>query len=159
MKLTAILAWAMLASAAWAASPPNLGILRADLDRDGPEKTVELLERADQWEAVLDNIGHGDTAWVSLAPRLAPGTDGASAEGLGIALAHALPVNPSAVLSVTEPGDHGIISIYRVCSTPFIETSKVSNAIYDRRAIQAVSRVSSSDLTTKRDACVARLKS
>ena len=159
MKLTVMLAFVALTSVAGAASPPDLATVTADLDRQGAERTVELLERADQWEGVLNNIGKGDNAWVSLAPRLAPGTDGASAEGLGIALARALPANPTAVLAVTEPGDHGIISIYRVCSTPFIEASKAANAIYDSRAIRAVSRVSASELTARRDACIARLKS
>lgn len=159
MKSAPILATVAFALVARAASPVDPHILTTILETQGAEKTVEMLERAGQWEAVLNAMGRGDTAWITLAPKLAPGTDGASAEGLGIALAQALPVNPAAVLAVAELGDHGIISIDRVCGTPFIETSKAVNAIYDGRAIRAVSHVSLAGLTAKRDACVARLKS
>jgi len=88
-------------------------------------------------EKLFNKIESGNADWVALAPRLAPGADGANAEGLAIALAYALPRNPSAVLNVIDPieGDAHILAISRVCGVPFIEEIPKG---YKARTLKAV---------------------
>ena len=105
---------------------------------------------------MLEHIGRGSNDWVALATRLAPGTDAASAEGLGIALARALPVNAAAVLRASSTQD-GPVAVKRVCSIPFIETTRSYNATYTRRALSALGQVHDASLQTKRDQCRAVL--
>lgn len=147
------LALSMPAATAAAAPPPTTAALAARLDRAGATATVRELNDEDRFDAVLDRIGQGSADWIALAPRLAPGTDAAAAEGLGIALAHALPLNPVAVLRATGVDDDGAVGIKRVCSIPFIETSPSYNGAYARRALAALSAVRETALLSKRDEC------
>ncbi|WP_429347454.1 hypothetical protein [Paraburkholderia sp. Clong3] len=95
-------------------------------------------------EAVVDRrferIGTGRADWVALAPKLAIGADGANAEGLGIALAYALPRNPAAVLKVVDPveGDSHILAVSRVCGIPFIDDAPKNDKAKALRAVSAV---------------------
>ncbi len=157
-RLTMAAGGLLLPLAAFAAAAPDLSSLQASIQANGPQKTIAELDAKDQLEAVLGRIGEGRDEWIALAPKLSPGADGAAAEGLGIVLAQALPINPASVLQVLTEGP-GNISVQRVCSTPFIETTKASDHAYDQRAIRAVSSVADPRLAAKRDACLARLKS
>src|SRR5689334_574509 len=88
------------AFASAAAAPTPTSVLRM-IDARGARRTVRALDRDGEHTrvgAVLDRIASGDRRWLALVPRLAPGTDAGTAEGLRIAVAQALPRNPRAVL-------------------------------------------------------------
>lgn len=146
---------------AHAAMPPAPRIQQVEgfIQTKGAATTIRYLQDRDQWEAVLAQISNGGREWIAVAARLAPGSDGSSAEELGIVLAKALPRNPLAVLQVLDTNDDGVIGINSVCDVPFIETTRSFNAAYLRRAIPAVRRIQDPGLVTKRDRCLARLKS
>ena len=140
-----------------AAGPPGLSQVRASLQREGSHATVRRLMASGTWRAVLDAIGRGDAGWVAIAPSLARDADGAFAEGLGVALAEALPKSPAAVLNVLDPGDGQVIGASRVCSAPFIEPKPGVLAAYRKRAVAAVRAVRVARLSAARRACLARL--
>ena len=156
-RLTIAVGCLLLPAAASAAGAPDAFSIQASIQASGPQKTIADLDAKNQLETVLGRIGEGGNEWIALAPKLAPGADGAAAEGLGIVLAQALPINAAGVLRVLTDGP-GDISVERVCSTPFIETSKASDQAYDQRAIQALRGVTDPVLAKKRDACLTRLK-
>ncbi|APA86497.1 hypothetical protein BJG93_14665 [Paraburkholderia sprentiae WSM5005] len=111
----------------------------AAIGRQGANVFFRSLDEA-AVDRLFDRIGAGRADWVALAPKLAEGADGANAEGLGIALAYALPRNPAAVLKVVDPveGDSHILAISRVCGIPFIEDAPKN---YKTKALRAVSAV------------------
>ena len=150
------LTMAALLLAAASPSAPTPSTLWTRLSSETAKQVVDDLDRKDQFDTVLSRIGQGSVDWIALAPRLAPGTDAASAEGLGIALAHALPLNAAAVLRAGSTDD-GPVSLKRICSVPFIETTKSYNDTYSRRVIVALAQVHDARLRAKRDQCRAIL--
>ena len=144
-------------SSAQAAPGLDPHIVQRQIQTAGADATVNSLDRSGRMDQILTRIGRGDGRWIALAPTLAPGTDGADAEGLSIELARALPVNPAAVLRVIEPGA-GVLGIEQVCGTPFIEPPPGYDRAYLKRALKAVARISRPDLLVKRQACLAELK-
>ncbi|RDS82933.1 hypothetical protein DWU98_07300 [Dyella monticola] len=94
-------------------------------------------------EQLFDKIEGGNADWVALAPKLALGADGANAEGLVIALAYALPRNPSVVLKIVDPveGDRHILAISRVCGIPFIEEVPKDYKVKALRAVASAKGV------------------
>lgn len=136
---------------------PSPAALAAELASKGARDTVRRLWDSRQYEDVLARIGNGADAWVALAPKLAPGTDAASAEGLTIALATALPRNPASVLRATDASD-GPTGTKRVCSAPFIEPTAAEIASYTAVAQAALTTVTESDLVSSREACAAALR-
>ena len=149
---------ALLPTAGQAALTPSPQAIRTQIRHVGPKATVTRLDNDGNMDRVLDAIGTGNPQWIALAPLLAPGTDGADGEGLGIGLATALPINPSAVLRVAEPG-HGVLGLLRVCGVPFIETTPESNEAYVKRTTAALAKLTDETLRTSRDQCLARLRS
>jgi hypothetical protein len=148
-----------LAASAQAAPPPSLRAVQASITANGVARTIQSLDRSNQWDAVMDRIGRGDPAWIALAPKLAAGADGAKAEGLGIMLAKALPVNPAAVLRVLTANQYRAMSVDRVCGIPFIEPPPGADAAYKTEAVAAVTRVATPGLISVREKCLARLTS
>ncbi|AFC85755.1 hypothetical protein [Frateuria aurantia] len=107
--------------------------------------------------AVLSHLERGETDWIALAPKLAAGTDAGTSEGLSIALAYALPLQPVAVLAVLSKRS-GPLGVERVCSIPFIEDSVKDIKSYQRRAIRAVSEVRDTGLQQARERCLQVLR-
>ena len=142
----------------YAATLPSPQAIRAQIQHAGPKATVSRLDNDGGMDKVLEAIGTGDPQWIALAPLLAPGTDGADGEGLGIELATTLPINPAAVLRVAEPGN-GVLGLLRVCGLPFIETTAASNEAYLRLATAALAKITDPNLRSSRDQCLARLRS
>jgi len=153
-----VVAAALAASAAHAQVRPNLPEVRASIEREGPAATVKRLTQARQWDVILDGMARGEPAWIALAPLLAQGTDSGPGEGLGIALARALPRDPAAVLHVLDPKDGPVLGASRVCSAPFIEPQPGFVEAYRPQAIAAVEAVRGARLRSARDACLAMLR-
>ena len=141
-----------------AASTPSLEEVRGLLATKGPRETVRALHDHGRFQYVLNRIGSGDTAWIRLAPRLAQGADGADAEGLGVALAEALPKQPRAVLASLDMKGGVVLGPQRVCSTPFIEPKPGRVERYKPAAMHAVMSVHTPALRSASDACLAALR-
>jgi hypothetical protein len=149
----------MTASAATAHSPPPTpASVGRSLEREGPKRTIDDLARTDEWDFVANRMDTGASAWIGLAPRLAPGSDAGSAEDLGISLAFALPINPRAVLAALDPHDGYVLGASRVCGMPFIEETVKDRPAYRRRAIAAVQAVTERRLSGARTACLRSLR-
>lgn len=156
MKRFATLALLCVSSVAAASPSWTPEQVRAEVEQKGAQAFFAGLNERDA-DALFDDIGSGKTAWVALAPKLAEGADAGNAEGLGIALAEALPKNAEAVLAVTDPVDidgHSL-AVSRVCGIPFIETVPPG---YKAKALRAVRKVHSPQLRAIRARCVAVLQ-
>ncbi len=148
---------AVLPVSASAGVRAKLPDVRARLEREGPEATGRRLSTANQWDSVLDGMARGEAGWIAIAPLLAKGADGANAEGLGIALAEALPKNAGAVLAALDPSNGPILGASRVCSAPFIEPKPGRIERYKPKALAAVRAVRASGLRPARQACLEAL--
>jgi len=151
-----IVAWAV-AGAAPPVAPDPLQLAR-DIGNEGPAAVVERLWRTGTYQEVLQQMASGSKQWVALAPQLAQGADAAAAEGLGIALAEALPRNPASVLAVLDPA-RPALSPARICGVPFIEGTTVDIPAYVRDSTAAVSAVTDDRLQAAKVACLAALRS
>ena len=158
-RVLSVLITLLLSSAtAQAASAPPPERIAASIYQHGAETTVAALLKTDRWEGVAERMGSGDARWIALAPQLAPGADGAVAEGLGISLAYSLPKNPRAVLAALDLTNGPVIGAGQVCSIPFIEDTVRNRPAYRRRALRAVVGVRDPSLRRARAACLAELR-
>jgi len=123
----------------------------------GPKQTVDQLAGtgADfgDYEKVLDGIASGDARWLTLVPKLQPGTDAGTSESLRIAVAEALPRNPAAVLRLIEHNPR-----WRdVCTYSMIEPTPKETRTYFKAAVPAVKAVKSPRLQRAKLMCLADL--
>ncbi len=145
----------MLSGGKAVAAVPGAAALKADILHHGAKAVVDRLVASNEWDEVSDRIASGRTEWVTLAPKLADGTDAGSSEELGIDLALALPKNPTVVLrSINDKPwrEGGIIGVERVCGAPFIEDTEPRGYVAD--AVVAVGRVSGVTVAGKKAACL-----
>jgi hypothetical protein len=157
IMLTIVAFAVIVGSTAVAASKLSPEQITADIEARGPNAVVSHLLESGDYDRVLERIDTGADAWVALGPKLAPGTDAASAEELTISLAYALPKNARVVLSALD-SESKIISPEAVCGVPFIEGTVRDIPAYVRRAKAAVSAVTGDTLRSKKAACLAALK-
>jgi hypothetical protein len=146
-----LIAWSCIAHAT-TISPAQIS---SDIALRGANAIVQNLYSAGLFDQVLDDIAAGQSAWIQLAPDLAKGTDAGTSEGLIVALAHALPKNPKAVLKVLDDGP--VINAQAVCGVPFIEPTSEEIAIYLKHAIPAVKAVKKSAPFPSRASCLKAL--
>jgi hypothetical protein len=132
------------------------------INRDGAKQTVDKLSNTGPggtqsefgpFDKVLDGIASGDARWLALVPKLAPGTDAGTAESLPIALADALPKNPTGVLRLIKRDS----SWLEACGYPMIEPTDKEMREYFKVAIPAVRSVHEPALRTARRLCLAEL--
>ena len=153
--LGAPLMWPMGCEAA--PGHPTIAEVRGDLASMGPTRTVQALWSDKRWDWIEDRVAAGDTGWIALAPRLAPGTDAGTSEGLSISLAEGLTRNPRAVLAVLTLGDDSVLGVQQVCEAPFIEETPQHHATYMRATFRALAGVRAPDLHRVKQACLQRL--
>ena len=155
--------WLTIASltliAAGGANSPTMtaGSVTAEIRSEGSRPVVRRLWDTGEFDRVLDAIAAGEGEWIAISPDLAAGADAAAAEGLGIALARALPKNAAAVLSVLDPGQPSI-STAHVCGLPFVEGTISDIKGYRDQAEAALGQVHSAALADRKAACLADLQ-
>jgi hypothetical protein len=153
--------WALVALAvasstsALAATTLTPSVIAADIAAHGAEAVVARLAKHGDYDRVLGHIDKGETEWVALAPKLAPGTDAGYAEALIISLALALPKNPQAVLALLS--GKNVFQVDDVCGAPFIEGTVKDVPAYVRKARAAVSRVMDPKFAGTKTVCLASL--
>jgi hypothetical protein len=85
--------------------PTAKGVAQLVGEKGSKQAVRSLFSDPLTWNDVLQGIGTGRNEWLALAPMLRPGTDGASAEELAMALQAALPIAPARVLDMTSIQD------------------------------------------------------
>ncbi|MPW09304.1 hypothetical protein GCT19_27220 [Paraburkholderia sp. CNPSo 3155] len=142
-KLLAVMILGCASGAVGAVQGNTPAEVSAAIGRQGAGAFLRSLDEA-AVDRLFERIGTGRADWVALAPKLAVAADGANAEGLGIALAYALPRNPAAVLKVADPVEGGshILALPRVCGIPFIDDVPKN---YKSKALHAVSAVTTAN--------------
>lgn len=138
------------------AQPLTPAQVSRDIRLHGAKSAVQKLDHSGRFDTVLNEIASGKTAWVRLAPALSEGTDAGNSMGLSVALAHALPANPAAVLAVLS--DDSVMQASVVCGLPFIEPTPQEVTSYLSKAIPAVTHVHESPHLSKRAACLSALQ-
>lgn len=140
-------------------TPVTLEELRAAYYRYSVVSIVRaLLENNEEnFDFIFDKVASGDEKWImAFVQYVAPGTDASTATGVTVALAHALPNNPKAVLylddNTTGP------SLHRICTLPFIEPEYAFIEDYGKRALAALRQVDDPYLLDSRDVCIRRLQ-
>jgi hypothetical protein len=131
--------------------------LLTEINRTGPKATIDRLNASSDgkdWDRVIDNVISGRNDWLQIAARLAPGSDAGSATDLEIALAYALPKNPSGVLSVI---DGHSLQIDEICGVGFIEPEDAFLRAYLRKTKRALTQMKNVKLKDKRHACLKEL--
>jgi hypothetical protein len=138
--------------------------IRAEIDAKGAKAVITRLSSAhvnamgqSDWSRTMDQIWNGRVAYIALAPKLAQGADGKSAEDLSTALARALPAAPEAVLRVIDRHNGPVLGVGRICGVPFAEPSSKDTSGYLRAAQSAVDDVDTPRLERVRAACLDQL--
>lgn len=145
-----------------ASAPAGHGLSPAEvaamIDRDGATRTVQTLDQGEtvtRFTQVLEGIASGDAQWLALVPRLGPGVDAGTSTGLIIAVAEALPRNPSGVLGLAAGGNW---SLEDACSYPMIEPTAEQKAAYFAAVIPAVEGVAEPGLQQAKKTCLTQLR-
>jgi len=132
------------------------------IDRYGARRTVQKLTKQDfndtksdfgKFDVVLDGISAGDPRWLALVTKIYPGTDAAAAESLPIAVAQALPKNPTGVLRFFASSSW----LRKVCGYPMIEPTDKEMRAYFKAAIPAVRAVREPTLQRAKKVCLTEL--
>jgi hypothetical protein len=151
-----------IASSSASKEPLTAGSVLEMINRSGARATVDELWRTGRWDRVEDHIAAGESAWIALAIKLAPGTDAGAAEGLSIVMAEALPKQPAKVLAAIDLNDGSVLGASSVCGAPFIEESPQGSPAFLRRylvrAPAAVASVHDERLEGAKRACLAALR-
>lgn len=157
MRWLAVTSVVLMTACAATTPLPMADRIAAEIKSDGAGPVVRRLWDSGEYDRLLDGIASGDSALIALSPALAAGADAGAAEGLGVALARALPRNAAAVLSALDPR-RPPISPARVCGIPFIEGGVADVAAYRRKAEMAVERLDGASLQDPKAACLAALQ-
>jgi hypothetical protein len=145
-------------------SGPTAAEISAEIEAKGAKAVINRLSSAhanamgqNDWSRTMDQIWNGRLAYIALAPKLAQGADGRSAQDLAIALARALPVAPAAVLRVIDRHNGPVLGVSRICGVPFSEPSTKNTSGYVGAAQSAVDDVDTPRLQHVKAACLEQL--
>lgn len=119
--------------------------LTQQITAQGPEAVIATLyaHNEHQWRRVMEEIGKGESDWLNVASRLAPGSDADSAESLATAVATAIPHNPAGVLAILDDNAPPL-NTRDVCGLPFYTLSEPQLDHYIVAAIRALYKVAGS---------------
>jgi hypothetical protein len=159
---------AMLMFTAWSACPAqnmtpselrNMtpAEFQRHIDEEGPQSFVHRLVKdidphapeEPNYDIVLEHVAEGDNGWLHAAAEIAPYTDRAFNQGLRVAVADALVVNPVGVLKMV-----GTEELFDdACSYPFVHQTDTYMQRHKREALAALSHVHQPALASRKAAC------
>lgn len=136
-------------------APSDAKELAGYIDKKGAKPVVKELTsgKGTAWQAVIRKIDQGSTEWLTVAAKLRTGTDAGNTEDLRVALAIALTHNAVGVLSMLGPN----LTPTEVCTVPFIEPDANTVRMHKMRVREALQKVSSDRLASKKKDCLANL--
>ncbi len=112
-----------------------------DIDPHSPEEP--------NYDIILEHIAEGSNAWLKVAGEIAPYVDPTFGEGLRVAIADALIVNPAGVLRNVGTEEH----FDQACGYPFVRQTSQYLQRHQKAALAALNRVRDPALSDKKTAC------
>jgi hypothetical protein len=112
-----------------------------DVDPHSPEEP--------NYDIVLERVAEGSTAWLHAVARIAPYAEATFSEGIRVAIADALIVNPTGVLNLVGTEEH----FDQACGYPFVHQTDTYLLRHKRDALAALARVRQPTLASKKESC------
>jgi hypothetical protein len=156
-KLIACVSVALLPLAAFAGKALKASEVMKQIQERGAEQAAKELWSSGHWDELLEKIEAGEKRWLEVAKALRPGTDSGPSEMLHLAAGVALVHSPREVLLLLGHA----MSLEAVCGYPDMtnnryKTQKQTVQYLDAR-IEAVKKLSGSDITSLKDQCLVHL--
>ena len=108
-----------------------------DIDPHSPEEP--------NYDIVLEHVAEGSNGWLHAAAQIAPYTDATFSQGIRVAIADALVVNPTGVLKMIGTEEH----FDEACGYPFVRQTETYMLQHKREALAALNRVHQPALATE----------
>jgi hypothetical protein len=112
-----------------------------DIDPHSPEEP--------NYDIVLEHVAEGSNGWLHAAAAIAPYTDATFSEGIRVAIADALIVNPAGVLKMIGTEAH----FDEACGYPFVRQTGTYMLQHKREALAALKQVHQPSLAAKKENC------
>ena len=112
-----------------------------DIDPHSPEEP--------NYDIVLEHVAEGANGWLKAAAEIAPYTDTTFSQGIRVAIADALVVNPVGVLKMVGTEEH----FDEACGYPFVRQTEQYMQQHKREALAALNRVHQPSLAEKKESC------
>ena len=112
-----------------------------DIDPHSPEEP--------NYDIVLEHVAEGDNGWLHAAAEIAPYTDATFSQGIRVAIADALVINPSGVLRMIGTEEH----FNEACGYPFVHQTGTYMQRHQREALTALKRVHQPALADRKEQC------
>ena len=112
-----------------------------DIDPHSPEEP--------NYDIVLEHVAEGSNGWLHVAAEIAPYTDTTFSQGMRVAIADALVVNPVGVLKMVGTDEH----FDEACGYPFVRQTDHYLLRHKREALSALNRVHQPALAEKKENC------
>jgi hypothetical protein len=122
-----------------------VGRLVKDIDPHSPEEP--------NYDIVLEHVAEGSNDWLHAVAEIAPYTDATFSQGIRVAIADALVVNPTGVLKMIGSEEH----FDEACGYPFVRQTETYMLQHKREALSALNRVHQPALAMKKESCRKRL--
>ena len=116
-----------------------------DIDPHSPEEP--------NYDIVLEHVAEGSNGWLHAAAEIAPFTDTTFSQGIRVAIADALIVNPAGVLKMIGTEEH----FDEACGYPFVRQTETYMLQHKREALAALKKVQQPALASKKESCRKRL--
>ena len=112
-----------------------------DIDPHSPEEP--------NYDIVLEHVAEGSAGWLQAAAEIAPYTDATFSQGIRVAIADALVVNPTGVLKMIGSEEH----FNEACGYPYVQQTDTYMQRHKREALAALTRVHQTALAGKKEQC------
>lgn len=112
-----------------------------DIDPHSPEEP--------NYDIVLEHVAEGGNGWLHAAAQIAPYTDATFSQGIRVAIADALVVNPTGVLKMIGTEEH----FDEACGYPFVHQTEKYMLQHKREALAALDRVHQPALASRKESC------
>jgi hypothetical protein len=112
-----------------------------DIDPHSPEEP--------NYDIVLEHVAEGSNGWLQVAAAIAPYTDATFSQGIRVAIADALVVNPTGVLKMIGTEEH----FDDACGYPFVRQTDTYLLQHKREALAALKQVHQPSLAAKKENC------
>jgi hypothetical protein len=116
-----------------------------DIDPHSPEEP--------NYDIVLEHVAEGSNGWLKAAAEIGPYTDTTFSQGIRVAIADALVVNPVGVLKMIGTEEH----FDEACGYPFVRQTEKYMEQHKREALSALGRVHQPSLAGKKESCRKKL--
>jgi hypothetical protein len=151
--------WLALSGAACAGSNApawqKADTLLEEVNNKGASAVIRSLWGKPAWYSVTEKIASGESAWIDVALALRKGSDAGATSELHSAMFLALGKNPAYVLRTAEPQ----FKLSEICEGRVDPPSTYQEALAElTRARSAVERVQASELQSKKELCLAKLR-